>query len=140
MPRFAGPLSTSMGALASVQAHEFLELVRRLDLDGFDRWLAQAQFSRRQPAGAFGCWICLWRHDPSLHARLYIVALLTWVVLPSLAFSLWSLLLKHNRVSTITAFNFMVPIFCVVLSALFLGESIFSLTNAIALVLVSLGI
>jgi drug/metabolite transporter (DMT)-like permease len=62
------------------------------------------------------------------------------VVLSSLAFSLWSHLLKHNRVSTMTAFNFMVPIFCVVLSALFLGESIFSLTNAMALVLVSLGI
>jgi drug/metabolite transporter (DMT)-like permease len=62
------------------------------------------------------------------------------VLLSSLSISIWSLLLKYNRVSTITAFNFMVPVFGVVLSAVFLDESIFQLSNGIALVLVSLGI
>nr|WP_222124906.1 DMT family transporter [Variovorax boronicumulans] len=68
-------------------------------------------------------------------------ALLAYMVLlSSLAVSLWSLLLKHNRVSLITAFNFMVPVFGALLSALFLHESIFEWRNGIALVLVCAGI
>ncbi|MDM0114463.1 DMT family transporter [Variovorax sp. J22R133] len=62
------------------------------------------------------------------------------VVLSSLAVSIWSLLLKHNRVSMITAFNFMVPVFGAVLSAIFLNESILEWRNAAALVLVCWGI
>ncbi len=62
------------------------------------------------------------------------------VLLSALSISIWSLLLKYNRVSTITAFNFMVPVFGVALSAVFLHEPIFKLSNGIALVLVSLGI
>lgn len=68
-------------------------------------------------------------------------ALLAYMVLlSSLAISIWSLLLKHNRVSLVTAFNFMVPVFGALLSALFLGESILEWRNAIALVLVCVGI
>ena len=62
------------------------------------------------------------------------------VVLSALAISLWSLLLKHNRVSLVTAFNFMVPVFGTLLSALFLSESILEWRNAVALVLVCWGI
>ena len=62
------------------------------------------------------------------------------VLLSSLAISIWSLLLKHNRVSMITAFNFMVPVFGAVLSAVFLNESILEWRNGIALVLVCWGI
>lgn len=62
------------------------------------------------------------------------------VLLSSLAISLWSLLLKHNRVSLVTAFNFMVPVFGALLSALFLHETILEWRNAIALVLVCVGI
>ncbi|MFT3720937.1 DMT family transporter [Pseudorhodoferax sp.] len=62
------------------------------------------------------------------------------VLLSALAISIWSLLLKHNRVSLITAFNFMVPVFGAVLSALFLGESILEWRNAAALVMVCIGI
>ena len=62
------------------------------------------------------------------------------VVLSSLAISIWSLLLKHNRVSMITAFNFMVPVFGALLSAAFLDESILEWRNAVALVLVCIGI
>lgn len=61
-------------------------------------------------------------------------------VLSSLAISIWSLLLKYNRVSLITAFNFMVPVFGAMLSAIFLGESILEWRNGIALVLVCYGI
>lgn len=68
-------------------------------------------------------------------------ALLAYMVLlSSLAISLWSLLLKHNRVSLVTAFNFMVPVFGALLSALFLHESIVEWRNAIALLLVCVGI
>ena len=62
------------------------------------------------------------------------------VLLSSLAISIWSLLLKHNRVSLVTAFNFMVPVFGALLSAAFLDESILEWRNAVALVLVCLGI
>lgn len=62
------------------------------------------------------------------------------VVLSSLAISIWSLLLKYNRVSMITAFNFMVPVFGAVLSALFLDESILEWRNGVALLLVCYGI
>ena len=75
------------------------------------------------------------------HFTLGAASLLGYLILLSaLSISIWSLLLKHNRVSVITAFNFMVPVFGVALSAVFLGESIFKLSNGIALVLVSLGI
>ena len=68
-------------------------------------------------------------------------ALLAYMaVLSSLAISIWSLLLKYNRVSMITAFNFMVPLFGAVLSAVFLHESILEWRNAVALVLVCWGI
>ena len=62
------------------------------------------------------------------------------VALSSAAFSIWTLLLKYNRVSTVTVFNFMIPIFGTLLSALFLGESFLEWKNALALVLVCVGI
>ena len=69
------------------------------------------------------------------------MALLAYlVVLSSAAFALWSALLKHNRVSTVTAFNFLVPVFGALLSAAFLQESVLQWKNAVALVLVCGGI
>ena len=62
------------------------------------------------------------------------------VILSSAAFSLWTILLKYNRVSMVTVFNFMVPIFGTLLSALFLNESFLEWKNALALVLVCFGI
>lgn len=66
--------------------------------------------------------------------------LLYMALLSSVAFSVWSLLLKHNPVGLIAAFNFLVPVFGVGLSALFLGESVLRWSNAAALVLVCAGI
>ncbi len=75
------------------------------------------------------------------HFTIASTALLAYMVLlSSLAISIWSLLLKHNPVSLITAFNFMVPVFGTLLSAAFLGESILEWRNAVALVFVCLGI
>ncbi len=62
------------------------------------------------------------------------------VLLSSVAFTLWTILLKYNRVSMITVFNFMVPIFGTALSALFLDEAFLEWKNGLALLLVCWGI
>lgn len=56
------------------------------------------------------------------------------------AYTLWGLLLKYNRPSLVSAFGFFNPVFGVVLSAWWLGESANWLFLIIALVLVSAGI
>lgn len=61
-------------------------------------------------------------------------------LLSSIAFALWSVLLKYNRVSMIAPFNFVVPVAGTVLSGIFLGENILEMKYAIALVLVCSGI
>ncbi len=66
--------------------------------------------------------------------------LLYLALLSSVAFAVWSLLLKHNPVGVIAPFNFLVPIFGVVLSAAFLNESVLHWRYLIALVLVCGGI
>jgi drug/metabolite transporter (DMT)-like permease len=68
-------------------------------------------------------------------ALLFYLALLS-----SVAFALWTILLKYNRVGMVTIFNFLVPIFGAILSAVFLGESILEWKNVIALSLVCAGI
>ncbi len=62
------------------------------------------------------------------------------VLLSSVAFALWTILLKYNRVGMVTIFNFLIPIFGAILSAIFLGESILEWKNVIALALVCSGI
>ena len=62
------------------------------------------------------------------------------VLLSSAAFGLWTILLKYNRVGMVTIFNFLIPIFGAILSAIFLGESILEWKNVVALVLVCSGI
>ena len=62
------------------------------------------------------------------------------VLLSSAAFALWTVLLKYNRVGMVSVFNFLVPIFGAVLSAIFLGESILEWKNVAALLLVCGGI
>ena len=69
------------------------------------------------------------------------VAILGYLtLLSSVAFALWSILLKYNRVGMIAPFNFLIPVSGAVLSAIFLGENIFELKYAVALVLVCSGI
>lgn len=61
-------------------------------------------------------------------------------LLSSIAFSLWNLLLKYNNVGLVSVYNFLTPIFGSVLSAIFLGETIFEVKNIVALILVCIGI
>ncbi len=57
------------------------------------------------------------------------------------AYTLWSLLLKHNPVSKVAVFGFCTPVFGVLLSAIILGESTsFQLKTLIALAFVCIGI
>lgn len=68
-------------------------------------------------------------------------ALLAYLVmLSSAAFALWTILLKYNRVSMVAVFNFMIPVFGTLLSALFLGEKILEWKYLGALGLVCFGI
>ncbi|MDD3223256.1 MAG: DMT family transporter [Clostridium sp.] len=60
--------------------------------------------------------------------------------LSAVAFSLWALLLKHNKVGKVTIYNFLIPVFGVLLSSIFLGENILELKNLFALVFVCIGI
>lgn len=61
-------------------------------------------------------------------------------LLSSVAFTIWTLLLKYNGVGKIAIYNFLIPVFGVLLSALFLGEAVLELRNIVALILVCLGI
>ncbi len=60
----------------------------------------------------------------------------------AVAYTVWSILLKHNPVSRICVFSFTNPVIGVILSALLLGEQnqAFSIYGVLALVLVSIGI
>lgn len=69
------------------------------------------------------------------------LALLVYMaLLSSVAFVLWSQLMKYNKVGTISMFNFLIPVFGTLLSAIFLGENIFDVRILISLVLVCVGI
>lgn len=73
--------------------------------------------------------------------NLYTTGLLIYMALISTgAFSLWTLLLKYNPVGKVAIYGFMIPIFGVLQSAIFLGENIFSPRKILALVLVCAGI
>jgi drug/metabolite transporter (DMT)-like permease len=69
------------------------------------------------------------------------IALLGYLaLLSSVAFTLWSLLLKFNPVGRVTVFNFLVPVFGTVLSAICLNENVMESKNLVALILVCCGI
>jgi len=69
------------------------------------------------------------------------IALLGYLVfLSSAAVGFWTVLLKYNRVGLVVVFNFLVPVFGAVLSAIFLGENVFEWKNVVALILVCGGI
>ncbi|MBC8062217.1 MAG: DMT family transporter [Clostridiaceae bacterium] len=61
-------------------------------------------------------------------------------MLSAAAFSLWTLLLKYNKVGDVSIFNFLIPIFGAILSSIFLGEKIMEAKNILALILVCVGI
>lgn len=61
-------------------------------------------------------------------------------MLSSVAFTLWTVLLKHNPVGRIAVYNFLNPVFGVILSGILLGENIFGIRTVAALALVCIGI
>ena len=68
-------------------------------------------------------------------ALLFYMALLSTV-----AFSLWTLLLKYNPVGKVAVYGFTIPIFGMLLSGILLGETIFSVKYLAALLCVSGGV
>ncbi len=70
------------------------------------------------------------------------VLMLYMALISAVAYSVWGTLLKYNDVSKVTIFNFMTPLFGVLLSAIFLGEKeeALQLNKLISLILVCLGI
>ena len=68
------------------------------------------------------------------------VLLIYMGLLSATAFTLWTNLLKYNKVGKISVYNFQIPIFGTILSSLFLRESFFNTKNILALLLVSTGI
>ena len=66
--------------------------------------------------------------------------LIYMALLSAIAFALWSQLLKYNKVGVISVFNFLIPVFGTILSAIILKENIFDIKILIALLLVCTGI
>ncbi len=62
------------------------------------------------------------------------------VMISSVAFSIWTCLLKYNPVSRISIYNFLTPVFGVLLSSVLLKEGVPGLPGLAALALVCLGI
>ena len=70
-----------------------------------------------------------------------LILLLYLAGVSAVAYTLWSLLLQHHPVSKVTIFNFLMPVFGVILSTIILGEGgIFSLNTLASLALVCAGI
>lgn len=69
-----------------------------------------------------------------------LLLLLYMSFLSAAAFSLWTLLLKFNDAGKVVVYNFLVPVFGTGLSGIFLHESILTVRNLTALVLVCTGI
>lgn len=61
-------------------------------------------------------------------------------LLSAVAYTLWSILLANNPVSRVSIYHLLTPLFGTALSGLVLGETIFTLPNLAALVLVCSGV
>ncbi len=66
--------------------------------------------------------------------------LLYLAAMAGVAFMLWTFLLFHNDVSKVAVFNLLIPVFGTMWSGIFLGETIFTPTNILSLLLVCSGI
>ena len=78
---------------------------------------------------------------PNIDINIKALALLLYLAfLSSVAFTIWTMLLKYNNAGKVSIYNFLTPIFGTILSGIFLGESIFNLKSLFALLLVSSGI
>lgn len=71
---------------------------------------------------------------PGLLLLIYLSAL------SAVAFTIWTMLLKHNPVGVVAIYGFMIPVFGVMLSGIFLGEQFLNLRILVSLTCVSVGI
>ncbi len=71
---------------------------------------------------------------PGMLLLLYLAAL------SAAAFTIWAILIKHNPVGMVAIYGFMIPVFGVILSGLFLGEAFLNLRILVSLACVSVGI
>lgn len=62
------------------------------------------------------------------------------VIISSVAFALWTNLIKYNKVGVISIYNFLIPVFGTILSGIFLKENIFKINILVSLLFVSVGI
>lgn len=70
----------------------------------------------------------------------FVWLLLYMSFLTTAAFTLWTLVMRENPVGRISVFMFSIPLFGVLFSALFLGEQVFTMENAVSLTLICAGI
>lgn len=70
------------------------------------------------------------------------ILLLYMAMISAVAYTVWGILMKNNPVSRVSIFNFMTPLFGVLLSAIFLGEveQALQINKFLALILVCAGI
>lgn len=66
--------------------------------------------------------------------------LIYMAAISAVAFTIWTMLLRYNKVSSITVFFFLIPLFGTILSAIVLKESVLKLQYLVALPSVALGI
>lgn len=66
--------------------------------------------------------------------------LIYMALLSSVAFSIWTILLKYNPVGKVAVYSFSIPVFGVIMSGIFLKEQFLSIKNVAALILVCSGI
>lgn len=69
-----------------------------------------------------------------------LLLLLYMAVLSAVAFSVWTWLLSHYQVSTISIYNLLIPVFGTLLSGLLLKENVFTIVNMASIILVCGGI
>ena len=69
-----------------------------------------------------------------------VILLIYMALLSTVAFSVWTVLMKYNPVGKVAVYTFTIPIFGAALSGLILGENVLEWKNLAALVLVSAGI
>lgn len=126
-------ISTLMSAMSSVLIKKFSQNENPVRLSGYQFFLGGIVLI------IIG--LCMGGHLDNITMS-SVSVLLYLAFVSAVAYTLWSLLLKHNPVSRIAIFGFMNPVCGVFLSAFILGETkqAFRLNSLIALMLVSLGI
>lgn len=126
-------LSVILSALGSLMSKEISREIKPVTLCGGQLLsggilLTAAGYA----AGGHSNW-----HDVGTNG---IFLLLYMAFISAAAFSLWTLLLKYNDMGKVTVFNFMIPVFGTILSALFLGDNLWTPYTLSALPLVCVGI